>query len=259
MSYRIRNAPPRLPSSGCPGFTLIELLVVLALLAIVAAFALPSFQGLIYHHRVEVAVEEITHAIRLARAEAIRTRDVVAIINTGNAADNPNPPCRHSGGTGYGSNWSCGIDIYRDADSLDAQQKSFNGAENEATFKTIFFDGVAVNVWYAGASELSDPDPDKQKVASYQIAFEPYGFLCTGIGTNMTGGTQRTNICLPSQTGKLINVWPITPQDPMIPDLGAAFGPSDMAKKYAKVICVNGGGEIDIRNWNDANKCNPAP
>lgn len=56
----------------CTGLTLAELLVVCAVLAVVAAVALPSAQP-VAEFRADTAAAEVARALRYARAEAMRT------------------------------------------------------------------------------------------------------------------------------------------------------------------------------------------
>lgn len=70
----MQSSPPlRLfwrPSST--GFTLIESMVVLAIVAIIATFAVPSFQATLDQQRVATVAADLHASVVLARAEAIR-------------------------------------------------------------------------------------------------------------------------------------------------------------------------------------------
>ncbi|WP_372971439.1 GspH/FimT family pseudopilin [Marinobacter sp.] len=61
------------------GFTLIELMVVVAVLAIVATVAVPSFQQLIENNRLATESNRILSAISFARSEAVRVGDDVSL------------------------------------------------------------------------------------------------------------------------------------------------------------------------------------
>jgi type IV fimbrial biogenesis protein FimT len=63
------------------GFTLIELLITLAVLAIVLAFAVPSFTNLIENSRVTTQTNNLLAAVNLARSEAVKRGVEVSIQN----------------------------------------------------------------------------------------------------------------------------------------------------------------------------------
>ncbi|MCD9086513.1 GspH/FimT family pseudopilin [Stenotrophomonas sp. SY1] len=61
------------------GFTLVELMVTIAVLAIIAAIAVPSMQGIIKSNRLSAASTELVAALQLARAEAVRRNARVTV------------------------------------------------------------------------------------------------------------------------------------------------------------------------------------
>ena len=52
------------------GFTLIELVVTVAIIAIIATWAVPAWQGLVQRSQVESDVRALTHALGMARSTA---------------------------------------------------------------------------------------------------------------------------------------------------------------------------------------------
>lgn len=83
------------------GFTLIELMVTIAVMAIVAAIAFPSFQSTIRSNRVASTNNEILGLLNLARSEAIRS-------NRGGGV------CGSSDGVSCDGSWSGGMLAYAD-------------------------------------------------------------------------------------------------------------------------------------------------
>lgn len=63
------------------GFTLIELLVTIAILAIILAFAAPSFVNLIENSRVTTQANTLLTAVSLARSEAVKQGIPTSIQN----------------------------------------------------------------------------------------------------------------------------------------------------------------------------------
>lgn len=73
LPFRSIKARPSPPAAGpLRGFSLIELMVAVAILAILLALAVPSFQDMIQRNRVRTAAADLTDSLNLARSEAIK-------------------------------------------------------------------------------------------------------------------------------------------------------------------------------------------
>ncbi|WP_323135074.1 GspH/FimT family protein [Methylophaga sp. OBS3] len=66
-----------MPLKNRLGFTLIELMIVIAVLAVLAAIALPSFQTTLEKRRVTGAADNLFAALHFARSEAIKQNNQV--------------------------------------------------------------------------------------------------------------------------------------------------------------------------------------
>ncbi|WP_342667344.1 GspH/FimT family pseudopilin [Comamonas composti] len=84
------------PESAARGFTSIELLVTIAILAVLAGLAAPSFTPLIERWRVRQAVEELQSTFYFARSEAVKRG--AATITSGNCD-------AQDGGTNWSNGW----------------------------------------------------------------------------------------------------------------------------------------------------------
>lgn len=98
------------------GFSLMELIVVVAVLAIVAAFALPGFAEVVRSNRLASASNELLTSISYARSEAIRNTRGAAICASTDGAT-----CSEDG------DWSEGWIIWADLNangSIDADTET---------------------------------------------------------------------------------------------------------------------------------------
>ena len=67
---------------GLAGFTLIEVMVTVAVLAILAAVALPAMAGLINNNRLASQANDLVADIHLARSEAVRRNRIISLCRT---------------------------------------------------------------------------------------------------------------------------------------------------------------------------------
>ncbi|TSE36255.1 GspH/FimT family pseudopilin [Tepidimonas charontis] len=78
---------------ACSGVTLVELMVAVAVLGIMAAIGLPSFQGFIASNQLRSATQDLYGSLQLARIEAIRRNARVTVCKANTSLTN----CDNSG------------------------------------------------------------------------------------------------------------------------------------------------------------------
>ena len=87
-----------MPRNG--GFTLVELMVTVAVLAIMAGLAVPSFQATINANRLTGSVNELVNALQTARMEAIRRNRRAAVCFSA-TTDASTPTCSTTNPNGW--------------------------------------------------------------------------------------------------------------------------------------------------------------
>lgn len=88
------------------GFTLLELMITVAIIAIVAAIAAPSFNTQISNNRAAALGEELTGALNFARSEAVRRGSRVSL-------------CASADGATCGDTWTDGWIVVADSATSD--------------------------------------------------------------------------------------------------------------------------------------------
>ena len=91
------------------GFTLIEMIVTVAIVAIFASIAVPSFSQLIQRNKETTTTNELISSLVLARSEALKRSRNVMVCSSNNQST-----C--NGGTDFASGWI----VYADCDDNNA-------------------------------------------------------------------------------------------------------------------------------------------
>lgn len=151
------------------GFTLVEALVVVALVAILASLAAPSFTSQFQRYRVDSVREELLGSMNLAKSEAVRRGQTITIQKL-----SPGTSCATAG------DWSCGWQV-QDAGGTILQEYVAppqtavlkSGAQNSFTFNRYGFVDGGHNVLIYPAS------------LSSTVASPSHTLLCFAVGSRV--------------------------------------------------------------------------
>ncbi len=109
------------------GFTLLELMVTVAIAAILAAMAMPSFTQTIRNNRLTTTNNMLLTSLNLARSEAIKRGVPVTVRKVDNNSFTS---------LGAGANWENGWDVFTDIDS-DGIYDAVDGDSLINTFQSV--------------------------------------------------------------------------------------------------------------------------
>lgn len=107
MTTHIHGGTTKAMNRKHSGFTLIELMAVLAIAAILASVAVPSFRSMIQNNRLATQANELTGTLNFARGEAIKRGNSVTVCVSSNQTS-----C--TGGTTWQNGWIAFADVNRD-------------------------------------------------------------------------------------------------------------------------------------------------
>lgn len=141
------------------GFTLVELLVTIALMGIMAAFAIPSMNSFVANARLNNRVEQLANLFRFAKAEAVRLNAPVVVCGVTIRSDGrSNGQCGAVNSTG----WFAYADInrngrYDNGTDTDLRTISLNGSDTKAdTNKTLNKVSVATKLYNIAGEVQTD-------------------------------------------------------------------------------------------------------
>lgn len=126
------------------GFTVIELMVTVAILAVLASLAAPSFTPIIERWRVRQTAEELQSTLYYARSEAIKRGGRVAIQKLPNTTGG----CQNASTT---QEWGCGWVIFEDLDDNGTWKST---TPQEPKLRDIQLDGNVNVMRYPSGNSL---------------------------------------------------------------------------------------------------------
>lgn len=166
-------------------FTLMELMVVIAIGAILATIAVPSFINMMERNRVSAQARDVISAFNLARAEAITRGNTVSV-------------CTSNNGTGCSgsTNWANGWIVFSELSVPP------NSAVDGGNCNNVTTDDCIIRVWGAtpgvslsgGADAIVTYMPDSRVAAVISVAVSP---------VNCAAGANKQKTVSISATGQV--------------------------------------------------------
>ncbi|MDO9371047.1 MAG: GspH/FimT family pseudopilin [Gammaproteobacteria bacterium] len=167
------------------GFTLIEAMVTVAVIAILAAIAVPAFQNIIDKRRLKEAAEQLYSDMQYARGEALKQNTPVTVA---------------FGGVG-GTSWCYGIDD-TPATACDCANSpgncTINGVEKVVT--STGFRGISITSTTFGGNDTGFDSVRGMSIENGTAS------LSSSTGSKVdviVGRVGRVRLCSPSGTGNI--------------------------------------------------------
>lgn len=144
------------------GFSLVELVVTVAIAAILAAIAIPSFRSMINSSRLTSHANELVASLQLARSEAIKRNARVSVCGSANGAT-----C----GGGWAKNWLTVVEADGSVLRVNAVKAPVvvSSGVDRVTFRADGLSSTAVNSSITVCIPTSSP-ADNQRVVTLASA-----------------------------------------------------------------------------------------
>lgn len=159
------------------GFTLLELMITIAILAVVSAFAVPSFQTLVSMNRLAAEANEFIAGLNTARIEAIRGNVRSILCRAAVSSDQVSAADGCIADEGSWAGWM----VFLDADGSGDYNPDAAANPAEAVLRTHVFRGTTLRVIASGA--LAD--------AGNRVVYRPDGLARAPGQTLLQSATLR--------------------------------------------------------------------